>query len=152
MRRFAATFERQIWANRRGNMVVELAFVIPVLVILVLGIYDFGRMALHQITLSSAVRAGAQYGTQDVISAADINGIIQAARDDANDDTLDVTARQYCSCPGVGETACSVTCPDGEFTFLYLDVTAQDQYAFLFDYPGISSPKTMTSSTRMRVR
>lgn len=135
-----------------GNVAIELGFVIPLLILLAIGMYDFGRLALLQLSLTSAVRAGVQYGTQDVTSAADTNGMITATRNDAGDPALAVSARQFCTCPGAGETACTATCPSGDFTLMYVDVAAEDQLAFLFKYPGIPSQKTVTSSARMRVR
>lgn len=137
-----------------GNVAIELGFVIPLLILLAVGMYDFGRLALLQLSLTSAVRAGVQYGTQDVTSAADTNGMITATRNDAGDPELAVSARQFCTGAGAGagETACTTTCPSGDFTLMYVDVAAEDQFAFLFKYPGIPSSKAVTSSARMRVR
>lgn len=136
-----------------GAASIELGFVIPVLVLLAVGMYDFGRLGLEKITMTSAARAGAQYGTQGVALAGDVDGMIGAARTDAGDAALDVAARQFCSCPGMGELpSCSASCPDGEFSLMYVEVTAQDQVNLLFDYPGIGSPKAVAATARMRVR
>jgi Flp pilus assembly protein TadG len=137
-----------------GNVTVEFAFVIPVLVMIGMGAFDFGRMGLQKITVSSAALAGAQYGTQDFVTAAHTAGMIQAARNDANDtnNELTVTARQYCSCPTDGEVACTATCSDSSFNFMYVDVTVQDDLTILFAYPGVSKDQTIVSTSTMRVR
>lgn len=52
------------WSRRvedRGAAAVELALVLPVLLLLVCGIVDLGRMSNLQITLSAAAREGARW-------------------------------------------------------------------------------------------
>ncbi len=44
----------------RGTATVEFAIVVPVLLMLVFGIIDFGRMASYHVRLSAAARAAAQ--------------------------------------------------------------------------------------------
>jgi len=45
----------------RGQTLVEFALVLPIIVILLFGIIDFGLMLNHRITLQHAVREGARY-------------------------------------------------------------------------------------------
>jgi Flp pilus assembly protein TadG len=56
--------------GREGTAAVELALVSPMLLILLAGIIDFGRVFQQEIELSSAVAAAAQYS---LINAASIN-------------------------------------------------------------------------------
>lgn len=46
--------------NDRGAAAVEMALVLPMLLLLVFGIIDFGRMLNAQITLTEAAREGAR--------------------------------------------------------------------------------------------
>lgn len=48
--------------NERGAAVVEFALLLPLLVILVLGVIDFGRAASLRINLNEVVQEGAIYG------------------------------------------------------------------------------------------
>ena len=67
---------QQRWRRRdAGASAVEMAIVLPLLVLLVFGIIDFGRMLNAQIQLSQAARegvrlaalaGGAAYSTADV--------------------------------------------------------------------------------------
>jgi hypothetical protein len=56
-----------------GTATVEFALVVPLLLLLVLGIIDFGRMASFHVRLSAAARAAAQaYAlNEDAAAAAD---------------------------------------------------------------------------------
>jgi len=49
----------------RGTSLVELAFIVPLLVLLVLGVIDMGRLLFTQITLHAAVQEGSLYVSQD---------------------------------------------------------------------------------------
>ncbi len=150
VRSLAARF----WSSTDGGATVELAVMIPVIALLGVGSFDFGRLALEKMAANSAARAGAQFGTLDFATAGNINGIVQAARDDAGDanNELDVTARMFCFCPGQGELVCTATCADDSFSMMYVEVTVADDYDLLMDYPGIASPYPIQSTVRMRVR
>jgi Flp pilus assembly protein TadG len=48
--------------NERGQTMVELALVLPILVVLILGIAQFGVAFNNYVTLTDAARAGARKG------------------------------------------------------------------------------------------
>lgn len=56
----AAAHSRSGRARDRGAAAVEMALVLPLIVFLVFGIIDFGRMFNAQITLTEAAREGAR--------------------------------------------------------------------------------------------
>lgn len=49
--------------NRRGAALVEAAFALPILLILVVGIIEFGRFIHTKVTLDNAVREGARFAS-----------------------------------------------------------------------------------------
>ena len=69
--------------DRRGNVCIEMAFLVTFLLVLVMGAYDFGRLAMEQSTVIQAARAGAQFAVLDQANATNKNGIRQAAWDEA---------------------------------------------------------------------
>ena len=75
--------------SSRGQTLVEFALVLPIIVILLFGIIDFGLMLNHRITLQHAVREGARYG----MVTGDCAAIQQRTADRAGDiiDPTDVT-------------------------------------------------------------
>jgi Flp pilus assembly protein TadG len=141
--------------DNAGNVTIEFGFVIMFMVTLALGAYDFGNLGYQKIAVTSAARAGSQYGVQDMSTAEDSAGMIQAARNDINDtaSALTINASNYYFCPGEGVVADeSVLCADGTFSYMYVEVTVQDQIELLFPYPYVSSPQTIASTNTMRVR
>lgn len=82
-----------------GAAIVELAVVAPLLLLMVLGVADFGRVLYTSIILSHAARAGAQYGAQTNGTTGDSAGIREAAIQEAQDiGPIDVTSQQVCEC------------------------------------------------------
>src|ERR1700734_3884295 len=71
------------WQRECGQSVLELALLMPILCLLLLGIIEMGRYAEISILVSNAARAGAQYGAQNIATAGDSAGIQAAALQDA---------------------------------------------------------------------
>ena len=53
---------QDIRSGERGQAMVEFAIVVPILLVLVFGIIQFGIVFNHSLTLTDAVRAGARQG------------------------------------------------------------------------------------------
>src|ERR1700733_3573620 len=132
-----------------GQTVVEMALLLPVLLTLMIGLIEIGRYAYFDILISNAARAGAQYGAQSLIQAADKNGIQAAAQSDGLD-TMTITSSQQCTC--VAGTLGG--CPAGGVCaqpLVYVQVTATENFNSLFNYPGLPHSMTLASTTTMRV-
>ena len=141
--------------NSDGNMTIEFGFVILFMVTLAVGAYDFGNLGYQKIAVTSAARAGSQFGVQDMSTAEDIDGMIEAARIDINDtaEALDIDADNYYFCPGQGEVANeTILCADGTYSYFYVTVTVVDEIELMFPYPFIASPQVVASTNIMRVR
>lgn len=155
--RYRACGPGSLIRDQRGNVSIEMAFLVTFLLVLVMGAYDFGRLAMEQSGVTQAARAGAQFAVLDQANATDTAGMIQAARNEAEDtaNALNITARNFCRCPGSSaEVACASNCADGQYAPLYVEVTVQDTLDMLFDYPGLpeANSYTLTSTSTMRVR
>ena len=66
---------------------MEVALLLPLLLLLAMGVVDFGQLFHLAIEVSNAARAGAQYGYQSSATQVDTPGMIAAAEDDAGDVT-----------------------------------------------------------------
>lgn len=54
----------RLWADRRGNNAVEFVWVLPILVFIVMGVYDIGRAIHYHQGMTEGVRAGVRYLTR----------------------------------------------------------------------------------------
>jgi Flp pilus assembly protein TadG len=145
---------RGILRSQSGQSLVELALLTPILLLLVIGTVDMGRYAYISIQVGNAARAGAAYGAQSPIKAADTTGIKSAALNDGeNIPGLNVTSTFVCECDNGGaitSTACTSACTTGN-EVTSVQVTASGSFSTLFNYPGIPSPLFISSTAKLRV-
>jgi Flp pilus assembly protein TadG len=138
-----------------GTSLLELALLMPVLSLLTLGVIDLGRLGYMSIEVSNAARAGAAYGAQSHITAADSAGMVQAAKNDAPDlSGLSASATYYINCyiSGIGITrlARGVTVCSGGRPELYVEVSTTATYTPWFSYRGSPALWTLTGASSMR--
>ena len=133
-----------------GQSLLELALVAPMLLMLLVGIIEIGRFAYYSILVANAARAGAQYGAQNLATAADSAGITVAAQQDGPTG-LDVAPTQLCGCDGNNLNTCSTTPPTcaNNHYLVYVQVKTTGTFDHLFNFPGI--PNSITSTEKMRV-
>ena len=173
IRKKSRRFRGTLPANS-GQALIELAFVIPILMTLALGVIEIGRYAYIAILVGNAARAGAAYGSQSKQQSVDTTGIANAAKYDfagaksggtaqtngLGESTLSVTSAVSCGCDSAGTITsfgCTTatnpnagTCVTGRWVVV-VSVTASGNFNSLFNYPGIPSPLAVSRTAFMRV-
>jgi Flp pilus assembly protein TadG len=161
--------------NDAGSAFVELALVLPLLCLVLIGAVELGRMAYAAIEVSNAARAAVAYGSQNLVTATDSPDMKTVAAADASDltamgATLLTTPSTVCVCddgssspPAVG---CSVLaqqcCPTGETAnctsgyhtgtgVVYVKAATTATVKTIFNYPGIPNSFTLHGFAQMRV-
>jgi Flp pilus assembly protein TadG len=148
----------------RGQAFVELALILPIFILLLVGAAEVGRLAYAAIEVNNAARAGVAYAAQTHTTASDdlsTGGIVLAAQAEApNVTSLTATATLSCSCesstgtmptPGscIGVTLTSCPSPSRIVEFVQVNTTAPVNTVFHF--PGIPSSVTLQGNATMRV-
>jgi Flp pilus assembly pilin Flp len=143
---------RSLRREERGAAAVELAVVLPVLILMAIGAVEFGRVYFTAIRVANAATAGAQFGAQGSGSG-DPDFIRQVARDDADDQTLVVDSDRTCRCPD-SETpvACSSICAGYGNPQFFIRVTASKDLSLLFGYPGLPPAIPVSRTATVRVQ
>jgi Flp pilus assembly protein TadG len=141
--------DRKLGGASPGQSLAEFAMVAPVLMLLLVGVADFGRVFYTAIELNNAARAGTQYGIQSPANGADTAGMIQAAENDASSISgVSATASEYCECPDGTTQACSSTpCADMR---VYVEVDTSATFNTLLNYPGIPASVSLTGKSVVR--
>jgi Flp pilus assembly protein TadG len=162
-----------------GQALIEMAFVVPLLLLLALGVIEVGRYAYIAILVGNAARAGAAYGAQTKQASNDPTGIQNAAQYDfagstsSNNSpppptnglaatTLTVTSTTACGCDSAGSITtygCNTAagnpnpgvCPTGSRWIVFVSVTAQGTFYSLFSYPGIPSSLAISRTASLPV-
>jgi hypothetical protein len=139
----------------RGNVAIEFGFIAPILILLTLGAVELGRLGTEWTRVKHAANAGTQFGIQDQSNAANTQGMIDAARLDADDtaNELSITARRYCRCPGAAsEGLCSEKCADDSFSPMYVEVNVSRNLAALIPYIELPKSYAISAQNTDRVR
>ena len=123
---------------RRGAAAVELALLLPVLLIILVGAADFAQVFRYAVIVTNCARNGAIYGSSSPTAYTDSAGIQTAALRDAG--TLS---------PSVSSSHGTTT--NGTDTYSYVNVTVTYNVSMHCSYLGIASPLTLTRTIRMRV-
>jgi Flp pilus assembly protein TadG len=132
--------------KRRGAAALELALVLPILIVLALWCVDYGRYAYYSIGVQNAARAAAEYAIMNPYTtsgkAAWSSAVTQAARDEMTNQT--------------GYTSGSLTVTVQPVTFEkttglpVIQLTATYTGFTTANWPGIPQNPTLTSSIYIR--
>ena len=138
--------------NDNGNAAVEFALLVPVLILLVAGLVDFGRAYFTRMELENAARAGAQYGI--LHGSDDLATIRDAVRQASEVPTADLTvnASTFCACPdGTAQNRTTGDC-GGFKPGTYITISAQTAFVPVFPFAGSSRPATITGTALVRMK
>lgn len=135
-----------------GSAIAELAIIAPLLLILIIGMIEVGRFAQYSILVANAARSGAQYGAQNLGTAADFAGMQAAATADGqNTPGLSATAIQYCRCAdGTASTCLPADCSTSH-RLVFVQVDATGTFQSILHFPYVPTSQTITSRSAMRV-
>jgi Flp pilus assembly protein TadG len=124
-------------ARDRGTAVVEFALVVPVLLLILFGIIDFGRALNAQIQLTGAAREGVRLAALGYPDAS-----VQARVAAAAPELSGVTATIAASCePGAGPAVDAQVDVSYSFTF----ITPIGAVASLLGGSGLGAPIVLTA-------
>ncbi|MGH7906567.1 MAG: TadE/TadG family type IV pilus assembly protein [Candidatus Binataceae bacterium] len=155
--------EKKCRRRRRGSAgqsTIELAVIIPMLLGLMAGAFEMGRLMYLDMAVNSAARAGVQYGAQSSGTAADLAGMVQAAKDGAQDvsgswwggsSNFTAKAADFCQCADGTASDCEPGDCSGQKQFTFVKVDTSAQFNALTKFPGIPSSITVQGSASMRV-
>lgn len=142
-------------AREDGAALIEAAVTLPLLFLLLIGAVEFAMAAYASIEVSNAANAGAAYGAQNAIAAADTAGIQLAATSDATNITLatPTVARTYICSDGsaVSGTPPGVTCMSGAAVETTLTVATRTDYTPPVRWPGLPSTFTLKGQAVRKV-
>jgi Flp pilus assembly protein TadG len=158
-------------SSERGQSLLEVALVTPLLLALLVGTIEFGRYTYLSILVANAARTGAAYGAQSLPQSVDATAIQTAANNDFQNNgpstaTLAITGGApdgtyvSCGCDSGGTITSAIclttpnptagTCASGHWVVM-VSVKATATFNSLFTYPGIPQSITVVKTATMRV-
>lgn len=148
---------------QRGNIAIETAFAIPMLVGLAIGAAEYGRAFSTKSELANVARAGAQAaiefsGADDSLSSVVQSNLVLAGLiDDPESESFDATSdpktyvESYCTCPGGTPIPCHDSCGGNDLPRRYVQVTATQPFSLMVPMPGLADKMTLSETVSMRM-
>jgi len=133
----------RIWKDHKGQSLVEFALILPILLILVLGAMDIGRLFFTKTVITNAAREGANHLAYH---PADIAGMQAVIAQEANSSTLEYADLNITTDPITG------CCLTGQPVTVTVSTTVDLIYEDILALLGmISGPIELSSSVEMMV-
>ena len=145
------TKQRSRVSNSRGVATVEMALMLPVLLLLLIGVIDVSRAAFVGIAVYNAASAGAFHGAQSPSKAADTTAVTAFAAADAQVSGMSVSVSTYCVCSdGTASTCLATDCAASRrMDFIQVDTSAP--WTPIFSYPGIPGAVPLRASSVVQI-
>ena len=117
--------KNQFLKTSRGNVAIEFALVLPIIILLFSGVVNFGLILANKNQLNGVVSAGLLFA----MGNSSIPAAVQTAMatSTTNLSPLTTTATTFCRCLNGTTPACNTTCSDGAAPVKYVTVTATSE-------------------------
>ena len=143
MRVFIVTERKR---RQRGNALIEVGLILPMLFLMASGVIDFGRAFYFADVAAGAARAGAQYGIESASNFNNNTGMQLAAQNDAQGvPNFSATATSYCQDSSGNSVACTVAGAQA-----FVKVSTSISYSLIMPWPGLPNPLTIGGLAIMR--
>ncbi len=148
---------------QQGNIAIETAFAIPMLVGLAVGTAEYGRAFSTKSELANVAHAGAQAaiefrGEDESLSTTVQNKLVLAGllKDPEGEaaysaSTMQTEVASYCTCPGGMPVSCDDSCSGSDLPRRYVEVTASAPFSFIVPMPMLGSAMTLSETVSMRL-
>jgi Flp pilus assembly protein TadG len=145
---------RRLPRSERGGALVELAVALPLLILIAIGVMDYGRVFFTSIAVSNAARAGAEWGAYGNGTRSDKFTEMGdfAKLEGAEAGTITVTANRTCRCGLTVVTCATATNCGGGYgpAAEYIEVTATKTVALILKYPGLPTAINISRTATFR--
>jgi Flp pilus assembly protein TadG len=148
---------RRFLRNKTGGASLELCLVTPMLIVMMIGIYDMGFLLYGQSQVETAADAGALYAAKQGFGAWNAANVTSATQGASYPIAVTATPAPYtaCGCPS-GATAmvpqnCGTPCADGVTSAShYAVVSAQATMTPIINWPGYPAHLAAGVVTRLQ--
>lgn len=142
-------------SSEEGNAFIELALILPTLLLMLLGVLDFGLVLMQYMAVCDSVRAAAEYATVHGHEADTATIQTLARQFGSNIPGYSASAVQVCACtPSGNAVSCTTgtgTCSGAPSTpFQYVQVTATATLPLIFKVQGFPISIPVKSSMKVR--
>lgn len=152
---------RRLLADQAGSITMEAVLGFVALLILLLGVIDFGLAYKQKMGIENAVKAGIQYSIVRKPIQGNLtpinNAVIAAAPTPSAGQSNVLTSSMFCECANGVAAACLSTggtpliCADGSTRRSFIKIKLSQTYKLLFPYPAFGNTITLSNTETVRL-
>lgn len=152
---------RRILADQRGSITIEAVMGFIALLILLLGIIDFGLAYSQKMGIENAVKAGIQYSIVRKPVQGDLTAInsavIAAAPTPSAGQSNVLSTNMFCECADGTSSACLSTggtpliCADGSTRRSFVNISLSQSFKLLFPFPAFGNYIKLSNTETVRL-
>jgi Flp pilus assembly protein TadG len=140
--------------DRIANAAIEMALIAPALVLMLVGMADYGTATYRRMQVQHAAQAGADFAMRNGFNSA---AIMTAVINSTTLAGLEATPApvEACGCASVGAVTpavCGTTCAGGAVAGTYISVSARGTYTTILPYPGMPTSFVFDATSMARTR
>jgi Flp pilus assembly protein TadG len=137
----------------QGSVAVEFALVVPVIIVIGVGIVDFGMLAAKSAGLVASARIGGEYARHHPLDTTGIQYSMQSAMSSAPALTFPTKFAWSCECDDATPIACSQSCSTNGRpgpNRVFMRVSASQIFTPLVPWPGFPTILTAIAEVRLQ--
>jgi len=129
---------RRICRESRGTAVIELALILPVVLLLFTGMIDITRVILAKIDMEQAAQRTTDFALAKLPDSSDAQYLLDEAVAATGVDDADVTAELLLECNGTS-TDFATGCAAGQVSARFASISIDKEVEMLFDWHALSA-------------
>ncbi len=124
-------------ADERGTSYIELALIMPFLLLLLLGSVDMSRMISTRMDLEQAAQRTTDFALSSRPNGSDTSYLVAEAVAASGLSAQHVTVQLFLECNGERMSDFNAGCPGGNVRSRYVTVSIQDEVEPMFDWSNL---------------
>lgn len=144
---------KRLATSIKGASLVELALVMPVIMLMIVGSLDMGSMFVRKMEIANAAKAGAQYALVRKPVQGDLTNISSAVTNSLGGSvtpSTQINVELYCMCFSTKQL-CTVDCADEDLS-AFINITITEDYTTpFFNYDWFMSSFLIAESTTVKL-
>lgn len=148
----ATTSIKAIRKDNRASAAIEFGLSVPLLVILLISVFEIGFAMYAAMQVHNAVEAGLIYAAKNGWDQAAISNAVESSSGTSKV-KASPSPTQFCGCPsssGVTPVSCNATCSGGDTPGEYIRIDASLTRTTLFSSKSLTLPATLTAQAILR--
>ncbi|HKJ62583.1 MAG TPA: TadE/TadG family type IV pilus assembly protein [Hyphomicrobiales bacterium] len=143
---------KAIRRDERATGAIEFGLFGPLLIILLVGVFEIGFAMYGAMKVNNATEAGLIYASKNGWDQAGIANAVESSSS-ASKIQASPAPTQFCGCPsssGVNTVSCNATCSGGDPPGEYIRIEATLDRTTLFSNTGLTLPDKLTAQAILR--